>query len=70
MRGLPVRVTLTPTDDGLFRLESTLMRPTTYVPVSTERLVPLAPGPAIDVVWEAGRVVRPRMQGRELVREP
>jgi CubicO group peptidase (beta-lactamase class C family) len=68
--GLPVRVTLTPTDDGLFRLESTIMRPTTYVPVSTERLVPLAPAPAITVVWENGRVVGLRTQGRELVREP
>lgn len=70
MRGRPVRVTLTPSDDGLFRLESTIMRPTTYVPVSTERLVPLAPAPAIDVVWEDGHVVRLRAQGRELVREP
>ncbi|HUG40227.1 MAG TPA: serine hydrolase domain-containing protein [Longimicrobiales bacterium] len=68
MRGLPGRVTLTPTDDGLFRLESTIMRPTTYVPVSTERLVPLAPAPVIEVVWEDGRVVRLRAQGRELVR--
>jgi CubicO group peptidase (beta-lactamase class C family) len=70
MRGLPARVTLTATDDGLFHVESTLMRPTTYVPVSPERLVPLAPAPPIDVVWEDGRVVRLRAQGRELVREP
>lgn len=70
IRGLPVRVTLIPTDDGLFRLESSIMRPTTYVPVSAERLVPLAPAPAIDVVWEDGQVVRLRAQGRELVREP
>jgi CubicO group peptidase (beta-lactamase class C family) len=69
MRGAPIRVTLTPTSDGLFHVESTLMRPTTYVPVSAERLVPLAPAPAIDVVWEGGRVVRLRAQGRELVRE-
>jgi CubicO group peptidase (beta-lactamase class C family) len=67
--GPGVRVTLTPTDDGLFRLESTIMRPTTYVPVSAERLVPLAPAPAIEVVWEAGDVVALRAQGRELVRE-
>ena len=70
IRGLPVRVTLTPTKDGLFRLESTIMRTTTYVPVSTERLVPLAPAPAIEVVWEGGGVARLRAQGRELVREP
>jgi CubicO group peptidase (beta-lactamase class C family) len=69
MRGGPVRVTLTPTDDGLFHVESTLMRPTTYVPVSAERLVALAPAPAIEVVWEDGRAVRLRAQGRELVRE-
>jgi CubicO group peptidase (beta-lactamase class C family) len=69
VRGAPVRVTLTATDDGLFHVESTIMRPTTYVPVSTERLVPLAPAPAIDVVWEDGRVVRLRAQGRDLVRE-
>jgi len=68
--GLAVRVTLTPSDDGLFRVESTVMRPTTYVPVAAERLVPLAPAPAIDVVWENGRVVGLRVQGRELVREP
>jgi CubicO group peptidase (beta-lactamase class C family) len=69
MRGAPVRITLTPTDDGLFLVESTLMRPTTYVPLSADRLVPLAPGPAIDVVWEDGQVARLRAQGRELVRE-
>lgn len=67
--GPGVRVTLTPTDDGLFHLESTIMRPTTYVPVSAERLVPLAPAPGIEVVWEDGRAVKLRAQGRELVRE-
>jgi CubicO group peptidase (beta-lactamase class C family) len=67
--GLPVRVTLTPIDGGLFLVESTTMRPTTYVPVSAERLVPLAPAPAIEVVWDGGEVVRLRAQGRELVRE-
>lgn len=68
--GMPIRVTLTPTDDGLFHLESATMPPTTYVPVSAERLVPLTPAPAIEVVWEGGRVVRLRAQGRELIREP
>jgi CubicO group peptidase (beta-lactamase class C family) len=70
VRGAPVRVTLTPTDDGLLHVESTILRPTTYVPVSAQRLVPLAPAPAIDVVWEDGQVVRLRAQGRDLVREP
>ncbi|MFP4624066.1 MAG: serine hydrolase domain-containing protein [Gemmatimonadota bacterium] len=69
IRGTPVRVTLTPTEDGLFHVESGITRPTTYVPVTAERLVPLTPAPGIDVVWEDGAVAALRAQGRELVRE-